>query len=183
MENETFEQVCAEMRSFGNVPPPMFAWRDLAERAETAHKCEMAAKDAERIAVAANYESVIAAKDRIIDVRDRVIAAKDRVIAARDRVIAARDAEISDLATKCSDAINDLIQREEMIEQRDALIRELADALEPFPKRNCILCKRYIHGECTAVKEDRCSPSNIQELVAKAREVVAKIETTTEDGK
>lgn len=46
-ENETHEEVCAEMRSFGDVPPPMFAWRDLAERAEAAHKRELAAKDAE----------------------------------------------------------------------------------------------------------------------------------------
>lgn len=46
-ENETHEEVCAEMRSFGNVPPPMFAWRDLAERAEAAHKRELAAKDEE----------------------------------------------------------------------------------------------------------------------------------------
>lgn len=40
-ENESHEEVCAEMRSFGNMPPPMFAWRDLAERAEAAHKREL----------------------------------------------------------------------------------------------------------------------------------------------
>lgn len=45
-ENETHEEVCAEMRSFEDVPPPRFAWRDLAERAEAAHKRELAAKDA-----------------------------------------------------------------------------------------------------------------------------------------
>lgn len=46
-DNETHEEVCAEMRSFGDVPPPRFAWRDLAERAEAAHKRELAAKEAE----------------------------------------------------------------------------------------------------------------------------------------
>lgn len=46
-ENETHEEVCAEMRSFGDMPPPMFAWRDLANRAEAAHKRELATKDAE----------------------------------------------------------------------------------------------------------------------------------------
>lgn len=40
-EIETHEEVCAEMRSFGNMPPPMFAWCDLAERAEAAHKREI----------------------------------------------------------------------------------------------------------------------------------------------
>lgn len=44
-ENETHEEVCEEMRFFGNVPlPPMFAWRNLAELAEAAHKCKIIVK-------------------------------------------------------------------------------------------------------------------------------------------
>lgn len=75
-ENETVEEVCAEMRSFGNVPPPMFAWRDLAERAEAAHKRELAAKDEEIDSLkwkVENYAQVVAAKGREIAKRDALI--------------------------------------------------------------------------------------------------------------
>lgn len=58
-ENETHEEVCAEMRSFENQPPPMFAWRDLAERAEAAHKRELTAKKAELASVMGDFEKLL----------------------------------------------------------------------------------------------------------------------------
>lgn len=76
MENETFEQVCAEMRSFEDVPPPMFAWRDLAERAEAAHKCELASKDAEiakRKNAMSHYEKLITDAKSLIEQRNALI--------------------------------------------------------------------------------------------------------------
>lgn len=72
-EDETVEQVYAEAMETTGVFPSR---QTYAKRYLAAHKRELAAKDEERLTVAANYERVIEVKDRIIEAKDRVIDAK-----------------------------------------------------------------------------------------------------------
>ena len=65
--NETVVDIVKEMVEFGNHCAAFGGaysperWDNLCKRLITAHKREIAAKDDERLAIVANYETIIAA--------------------------------------------------------------------------------------------------------------------------
>lgn len=156
-ENETHEEVCAEMRSFGNVPPPMFAWRDLAERAEAAHKRELAVRDGERKGILKANAAFAADNTRLCE----ELAAKNTFI-ERLKSCLAGDCERMRLGAEPCE--NCHIER---INERNEIIKELADALDMYLRGECIDCGAKCEGDGACVHQ-----KNHRALVAKAREVV-----------
>ena len=109
----------------------------------------------------------------------------DRFLAAHKRELAAKDEEIEkfkfdNMVLKSEQrAVGEvIIEQTNKVEAKDseimnlrAIVKELADALEPFSHVCCVGCVRYINHECTASENRCCSELKRKKLVAKAREV------------
>lgn len=95
--------------------------------------------------------------------------ANNRQIAAQKREMAAKDAEIARLKRENVDINGCLLAEQELAEERDALIGELADVLNSYLLGECIDCGKQCEGDEVCEHQ-----AKHRELVAKVREVVGE---------
>lgn len=100
---------------------------------------------------------------------------EDRIIAAHKRELASVMGDLDKLLKNGDLLCVQKVKLEREIEKRNALIKEIADALDGYPCHNC----KYGSGRCEWC--DRMK--EFDSLIAKARDVISKTKTTTEGGK
>lgn len=155
MANKMVEQVCNEIRGNCDMYDSSFSvanGNDLADRIIAAHEQDVAAVSAERD----EWQKQALEENAALDVARAELAAKNTFI-ERLKSCLAGDCERMRLgAEPCA---NCHIER---INERNEIIKELADALDNYPCHNCK------HGS------DRCKwcyrMKEFDSLVAKARE-------------
>lgn len=149
MTNETIKDLIGQIRARNqgmpidceSVDPLVEDWLSFADRLEAAHKRELAAKDEELREVKRKLATSVESHAKLIQ-RNEAIKWKVENYA---QVVEAKDAEIV---------------------KRNALIKQLADALNLFIPRECIACGKMCN------KRKMCNhQKNYRALIAKAREV------------
>lgn len=113
--------------------------------------------------------------------------ANNRQIAAQKREMAAKDAEIARLKRENIDINGCLLAEQELAEKRDALIKEFVELLNKLIPDECYRVCGKDPCDHIAILEDiktnggePCPCVLLSALIAKAKEVVSKMETTTE---
>lgn len=148
-ENETVEQVHDELKRDPLAPNGAKPWTHyLAERILAAHKRELEEQ------AAVNEEQATQLRDALNECEEL------------KHEIAAKDTEIARLKRENVDINGCLLAEQELVEKRESLIKELADALHLAASHTCYTSPVNV--------------SNFRALVAKSREVVSKMETTEE---
>lgn len=100
---------------------------------------------------------------------------RERILSAHKRELAAKDAEIARLKSKNFDLNGCLLAEQELAKKRNALIKELADALKiasPMVNRDsCSDCAIWEECNKRAFPRPCLAQVRFNTLVAKAREV------------